>query len=191
MSMVLRCRTSTLPMKTYFTFTMVQTSVAPLEFNTIKKINTTTLVGAQRTRTIQTNISKIKDDNVDEEVDEVAQANEEVHVVGDDESSADDNFDIFGHDVQHDESKEESVYKSTEEDNTPINDPAKDPVEDRQRLLMVRQLDPGLDGNRWESTGSHMVSAMMVAEQAGVRMMKEYFEIESSKATPQYGFRKG
>ena len=36
-----------------------------------------------------------------------------------------------------------------------------------------------------------MVSAMMVAEQAGVRMMKEYFEIEASKATSQYGFRKG
>ena len=36
-----------------------------------------------------------------------------------------------------------------------------------------------------------MVSAMMVAEQAEVRMMKEYFEIEASKVTPQYGFRKG
>ena len=36
-----------------------------------------------------------------------------------------------------------------------------------------------------------MVSAMMVAEQAGVRMMKEYFEIEALKATPQYGSRKG
>ena len=36
-----------------------------------------------------------------------------------------------------------------------------------------------------------MVSSMMVAEQVGVRMMKEYFEIESLKATPQYGFRKG
>ena len=36
-----------------------------------------------------------------------------------------------------------------------------------------------------------MVSAMMVAEQAGIRMMKVYFEIEASKATPQYGFRKG
>ena len=32
---------------------------------------------------------------------------------------------------------------------------------------------------------------MVVAEQAGVRMMKEYFEIEASKLTPQYGFRKG
>ena len=30
----------------------------------------------------------------------------------------------------------------------------------------------------------------MVAEQAGVRMMKEYFENKASKATPQYGFRK-
>ena len=36
-----------------------------------------------------------------------------------------------------------------------------------------------------------MVSSMMVAEHVGVIMMKEYFEIEASKATPQYGFRKG
>ena len=36
-----------------------------------------------------------------------------------------------------------------------------------------------------------MVSSMIVAEHVGVRMMKEYFEIETSKATPQYGFRKG
>ena len=32
---------------------------------------------------------------------------------------------------------------------------------------------------------------MVVSEQAKVRMMKEYFEIEVSKSTPQYGFRKG
>ena len=32
---------------------------------------------------------------------------------------------------------------------------------------------------------------MVVAKQAGVRMIKEYFEIEASKSTPQYGFRKG
>ena len=31
---------------------------------------------------------------------------------------------------------------------------------------------------------------MVVAEQAGVQMMKEYFEIEASKSIPQYGFRK-
>ena len=71
-----------------------------------------------------------------------------------------------------------------------MNDPAKDPVEAR-RHLMVRRLDAGLDGNRWESTGAHMISVMMVAEQTGVRMMKEYFEIEASKSTPQYGLRKG
>ena len=42
--------------------------------------------------------------------------------------------------------------------------------------------------------GSHIcptLSAMVVAEEAGIRMMKEYFEIEASKSTPQYGFRKG
>ena len=36
-----------------------------------------------------------------------------------------------------------------------------------------------------------MVSSMMVTEHVGVRMMKEYFEIEASKETPQKGFRKG
>ena len=36
-----------------------------------------------------------------------------------------------------------------------------------------------------------MLSAMVVAEQTGVQMMKEYFEIESSNSIPQYGFRKG
>ena len=36
-----------------------------------------------------------------------------------------------------------------------------------------------------------MVLAMVVVEQVGVRMMKEYFVIEASKATPQYRFRKG
>ena len=36
-----------------------------------------------------------------------------------------------------------------------------------------------------------MVSSIIVVEDVGVRMMEEYFEIEASKATPQYGFRKG
>ena len=56
---------------------------------------------------------------------------------------------------------------------------------------MLRELDLDLDGSVWQSTGAQMVLAMMAAEQVGVRMMKEYFEIEASKETPQYGFRKG
>ena len=36
-----------------------------------------------------------------------------------------------------------------------------------------------------------MQSGLIVGEQAGVRMMKKYFEIETSKSTPQYGCRKG
>ena len=31
---------------------------------------------------------------------------------------------------------------------------------------------------------------MIIVKEVGVRMMKEYFEIELSKATPWYGFRK-
>ena len=36
-----------------------------------------------------------------------------------------------------------------------------------------------------------VLSVMVIVTQAGVQMMKEYFEIEASKSTPQYGFRKG
>ena len=36
-----------------------------------------------------------------------------------------------------------------------------------------------------------ILGAMVPAEQAGIRMTKEYFEIEASKSTPQYRFRKG
>ena len=35
-----------------------------------------------------------------------------------------------------------------------------------------------------------MLSAMVVVEQAGAQIMKEYFKIEASKSTSQYGFRK-
>ena len=56
---------------------------------------------------------------------------------------------------------------------------------------MLKALKSNLDGPSWEIVGAHMTSAMVVVEQAGVRMMKEYFEIEASKATQQYGFRNG
>ena len=52
--------------------------------------------------------------------------------------------------------------------------------------------DSGFDGPHWSA--SHicpMLSAMVVVEQTGVRMMKEYVEIEASKSTPQYELRKG
>ena len=32
---------------------------------------------------------------------------------------------------------------------------------------------------------------MIIAKEVGVRMIKDYFEIEASKATQQYGFQKG
>ena len=64
---------------------------------------------------------------------------------------------------------------------------------------MVRALPCGNNGtglNRpyWDQIGSHtrpILGLIVVAEQARIRMMKEYFEIEASKSTPQYGFRKG
>ena len=131
----------------------------------------------------------VKDDNLDEDVDEDAYVNEGVHIVRDDESIIDDNLDMFGQEGQQDGSKDESTYESADEYNEPIVNPVEDPVEDR-RSCMLRELDLDL-GRGWESTGGHMVSAMMVAEQAGVRMMKEYFEIEASKATPNMNSGRG
>ena len=50
----------------------------------------------------------------------------------------------------------------------------------------------GLTGPYWSATHiCPILSAMVVAKQAGVQMMKEYFEIEESKSTPKSGFRKG
>ena len=50
----------------------------------------------------------------------------------------------------------------------------------------------GLDGPHWGASHTcPMLSVIVVAKQAGVRIMKEYFEIEVLKSTSQYGFRKG
>ena len=70
----------------------------------------------------------VEGDNVNEEDDEDAQAYEGVHLVGDDELSTDDNFDIFGHGVQDDKSVDESAYESAEEYDEPNADPVEDPV---------------------------------------------------------------
>ena len=65
-------------------------------------------MGLSWTNTNQTNISKVVTNNIEEEVEEVAQAVEEVHVVEDDESSTDENFDITQYDNQHDQSEDDS-----------------------------------------------------------------------------------
>ena len=47
----------------------------------------------------------------------------------------------------------------------------------------------GLNGDYQRLLAPHIcpkVSAMGVAEKAGIQIMKEYFEIEASKLTPQY-----
>ena len=36
-----------------------------------------------------------------------------------------------------------------------------------------------------------MIGSMVIAKDVGDRMMKEYFEVEASKETPQYRFQKG
>ena len=127
-----------------------------------------------------------KCNDIDKEVDEVSQVVEEVHVVGDDESSTDKHFDLGEHAIQHDEPEEGSEYESTREDDVFVDDSVEDPMEYTQKPRMLREFDLDLDGDMWQSTGAHMDSAMMVAEQVGVRMMKEYFEIKGSKATPHY-----
>ena len=66
---------------------------------------------------------------------------------------------------------------------------------------MVNRLDSNL-GDYWKdptfTVSCHTIDhtdgtsfAMMVAEQAGIKMMQEYFELEASKSTPMYGLRKG
>ena len=62
------------------------------------------------------------------------------------------------------------------------------------RALSSANNGSGLNKPYWYQMGSHIcpiLSAMVVVEQAGIRIMKEYFEIETSKSTLQYRFRKG
>ena len=50
----------------------------------------------------------------------------------------------------------------------------------------------GLDRPHWGASHTcPILLAMVVAEQVGVRIMNEHFEIEASKSMTQYGFRKG
>ena len=50
----------------------------------------------------------VEDDNFDEDVDEDAHVDEGVHIVRDDESITDDNFDMYRQGIQQDESEDES-----------------------------------------------------------------------------------
>ena len=63
-----------------------------------------------------------KGNNINEEVDEVAQVVEEVHIVGDNASNTDKNFHLGEHAIQHDEPKEGSEYESTQEDDVSVDD---------------------------------------------------------------------
>ena len=60
---------------------------------------------------------------------------------------------------------------------------------------MVNRLKSDLNQDGYWAINCHNIIdqdetlfAMMVAEQAGVKMMQEYFELEASKSTPMYGY---
>ena len=114
---------------------------------------------------------------------------EQVHVVVDDVSSTESGNNVFydnlqnNSDAEYDSEDESDQELSDQEDN--LNDPTP------RTEWMLRKIKSNLDGSEWKSTYGHMVLAMMVTEQVGVRMTKEHFKIEASEATPQYGFRKG
>ena len=55
------------------------------------------------------------------------------------------------------------------------------PTSNGKRVVINSWNSPRIDD---ESSWGHMVPSIMVAEDVGVRMMIEYFEIEASKVTP-------
>ena len=96
-----------------------------------------------------------------------------------DEEHEDDNVDEPGNDGQN-----ENDINQLEDDTGPVRR--------RNRRSMHQSLPRGnnrdkLDGPYWDQVNSHIcpiLGVMVVAEQAGVQIMKEYFEIEASKSTP-------
>ena len=71
---------------------------------------------------------------MEEDVDESAIVDDAVHVVGDNESSTDDDLDMFEEVAQQDESKDK--YESADEDDESIVDPDEEPVEDRRPRML-------------------------------------------------------
>ena len=59
-----------------------------------------------------------------------------------------------------------------------------DPDDTSKSNYLLRNLHSDLNGEAWESSYGHMVSAMMVVEQVGVRMMKEYSKSKCQKQHP-------
>ena len=132
------------------------------------------------------------------------------NVVGDEESSTDGKDDEYHDNHQpksnfYSNSGNESASEPNYQDNdantnksdndsdahSNNSDEVDNSVNQRRPPCMVGCLrhkgsDMGLDGNAWTHTNSILL-AMMVTEQMGVRMMQEYFEIETSKSTPQCG----
>ena len=125
---------------------------------------------------------------------------------GDSEDNHQNDFDSSGgwdHDSEDEEHEDNNVDESGGDGQDTNN--IKQFEEDtgagkrRNRRSMIRALPSAKNGtglNRpyWHQMGSPIcptLLAMVVAEQARIQMMKEYFEIEASKSTPQYGFRKG
>ena len=83
-----------------------------------------------------------KGNDNNDKLDEVAEVVEEVHLVGNNKSITDENFDLIENAIQHDESEDDSEYESAPEmsnteDNISVDDPAENPVEYSQRPLTI------------------------------------------------------
>ena len=131
-----------------------------------------------------------------DENNDINEEHNDSHVIIEDELSINDEYEF---DVDHLSEDENEDYGDDDYthgnlfqyDNISDNNDTDDPISPTRMPRMLRGLISVLDGPSWDIAGAYMTSAMVVTEQAGVGIMKEYFEIEASKATPQYGFRKG
>ena len=75
-----------------------------------------------------------------------------MHLVGEKESSPDENFDLVEHTIQYDESKEGSEYKSAQEDDASVDDSAEHPMEYAQRPLLLRELNARVCNHQTDKT---------------------------------------
>ena len=100
-----------------------------------------------------------------------------------------------------DEEDDDNNLDEPEDDDQDTNDiDQSDGLTGRERQRNKHSSHHSLPGGNgklgpcWRTAIAHLcpiLGATVTAEQAGVQMMKEYFEIEASKSTPQYRFRKG
>lgn len=94
----------------------------------------------------------------------------------------------------HNDPDGESYYSASENENEILNESRESidtPRSNRKGSRLRYQITSELDGDHWKHNVMAAISSSQNYEVNPSEIMENYFQLEASKSTPQYGFRKG